>query len=286
MNQLRYNSEFAIVHLPPSKDVPVDYTKIAEDEYDNRIVNYRILKQRAQPNSEFKAEEFKQGAMVEMAQSGEVAKFRSSMQRSINSSASQRSQKDKGKLSSRGDSLADKSSKSKPVSRGKSFESSKSRDKSEEPPVEDERAKIRAAKAKRAQEMEEERQIIVRMKLTDERTQQRATKITDILKERADKKDTPSFRSDFFKSFAGQEYLSINPPEPPSEEVITRMKQRIERNKQARDRGEIDADGQSIKGSNINEASIERSNDLVMVGDNMEDKDNPIVALEPDDNLK
>ena len=29
-----------------------------------------------------------------------------------------------------------------------------------------------------------------------------------------------------------------------------------------------------------------KSNDLVMVGEGMDDKDNPIVALEPDDNLK
>lgn len=78
----------------------------------------------------------------------------------------------------------------------------------------------------------------------------------------------------------------MNPPEPPSDEVMLRMKQRIERNQAAKERGEGDVDGQSVKGSNINDASIERSNDLVMVGDNMEDKDNPIVALEPDDNLK
>lgn len=32
--------------------------------------------------------------------------------------------------------------------------------------------------------------------------------------------------------------------------------------------------------------SQERSNDLVMVGDAIDDKDNPIVALEPDENLK
>jgi len=57
------------------------------------------------------------------------------------------------------------------------------------------------------------------------------------------------------------------------------MQQRIERNRQARDRGE---DAESIKGND----SVERSNDMVMVGENMEDKDNPIVALEPDDNLK
>lgn len=48
-----------------------------------------------------------------------------------------------------------------------------------------------------------------------------------------------------------------------------------------------------MKGSNANAGgslgetvSQERSNDMVMVGDNNEDRDNPIVALEPDEALK
>ena len=85
INQMRYDSEFAIVHLPPGKDQPVDWAQIAEDEYDNRVVSLRILRHRAKPNAEFKAEEFKSGAMAEMAASGDVAKFRQATQRSLNS---------------------------------------------------------------------------------------------------------------------------------------------------------------------------------------------------------
>ena len=54
----------------------------------------------------------------------------------------------------------------------------------------------------------------------------------------------------------------------------------------------MNAEG-SVKGSQgVGNGSIEgggsqeRSNDLVMVGDAIDDKDNPIVALEPDENLK
>ena len=133
---------------------------------------------------------------------------------------------------------------------------------------------------------DEEKDLLVRMKFTEERQRQRAEKIVGILAERSQKKQTPNFVPEYFHSFAGNGYLAANPPEPPSEEVMTRMKQRIERNKLGKERAEGEGDGQSVKGSNINDASIERSNDLVMVGDNMEDKDNPIVALEPDDNLK
>jgi len=88
MAQLRWNSEFALVHLPPSKDQPVDWSQIAEEEYDNRIVNQRILKHRAKPNSDFKAEEFKHNAMKDMAKSGEVSEFRKSMQKTFQSNKS------------------------------------------------------------------------------------------------------------------------------------------------------------------------------------------------------
>lgn len=75
---------------------------------------------------------------------------------------------------------------------------------------------------------------------------------------------------------------------------MTRMKQRIERS--GKDRPEnaggmqnFQDDGNlngSQPGASIEAGSNQRSNDLVMVGEGMDDKDNPIVALEPDDNLK
>ena len=78
---------------------------------------------------------------------------------------------------------------------------------------------------------------------------------------------------------------------------MIRMKQRIERAQGSGTRiGEGQSgydEGQSMKGSNANAGgslgdavSQERSNDMVMVGDANEDRDNPIVALEPDEALK
>lgn len=63
------------------------------------------------------------------------------------------------------------------------------------------------------------------------------------------------------------------------------MRQRIERSGKANgEAGENDSQKNAV--GSIEAGSQQRSNDLVMVGDGMDDKDNPIVALEPDDNLK
>lgn len=68
---------------------------------------------------------------------------------------------------------------------------------------------------------------------------------------------------------------------------MTRMRQRIERNgKERAEQAENAAGGAENAGASIEAGSNQRSNDLVMVGEGMDDKDNPIVALEPDDNLK
>ena len=78
--------------------------------------------------------------------------------------------------------------------------------------------------------------------LTEERSVKRQKTILRTLAERAQKKQTPSFVPEYFHSFAGRGYLAINPPEPPSEEVMTRMKQRIERNRLGKDKVEGDGD--------------------------------------------
>ena len=101
-------------------------------------------------------------------------------------------------------------------------------------------------------------------------------------------KNTPDFVDRYFNSNYGGSFLVRNPPEEPSEEVMTRMKQRIERKgKQSTDRGVDVVDGENGLNGNgsIEAGSNQRSNDMVMVGEGMDDKDNPIVALEPD-NLK
>ena len=85
MGQLRYDTEFAIVHLPVSKDQPVNWTAIADEEYANKKICTRILRLRARPNTKFEPEEFKRTAMADMATSGEVAAFRNKAKEKITS---------------------------------------------------------------------------------------------------------------------------------------------------------------------------------------------------------
>ena len=140
-------------------------------------------------------------------------------------------------------------------------------------------------KQKAARQKELERIAAVNAKLTPERTELRHAQINLILQQRDEKKNTPDFMDRYFASNNGQGFLARNPPQEVPEEVMTRMRQRIERKgKQSTDAG-IDGD-EGAKGSIEAGSNQQRSNDLVMVGEGMDDKDNPIVALEPDDNLK
>ena len=85
MGQLRYDTEFAIVHLPVSKDQPVDWVQIADQEYANKKICTRILNHRAKPGGVFQAEEFKHNAMKNMAESGEVEKYRDDIKKRLSS---------------------------------------------------------------------------------------------------------------------------------------------------------------------------------------------------------
>ena len=95
------------------------------------------------------------------------------------------------------------------------------------------------------------------------------------LKEYNDKKETPIFASQYKLSRQGVEYYKANPVKPPSDEVIMRMTQRIQRSQNNTDKNQSMFDGQSQKSGRGQE-----NNQL------NEDKDNPIVALEPEENLK
>lgn len=86
-----------------------------------------------------------------------------------------------------------------------------------------------AEREKVAAQKEKERQATMAAKLTQERTEGRQRKIQDILTAREKKKETPSFVPEYFRSNGGTTFLHQNPPAPPSEEVLTRMKQRMER---------------------------------------------------------
>lgn len=90
MGQLRYDTEFAIVHLPVSKDQPVNWVAIADEEYANKKICSRILKHRAQPGQIFQAEEFKQSAMRNMMASGEISQYRKNASQRLASQQSSR----------------------------------------------------------------------------------------------------------------------------------------------------------------------------------------------------
>jgi len=140
-------------------------------------------------------------------------------------------------------------------------------------------------KEMREAQREAERRRVVAAKLTDERTRVRKERIGGILQERDAKKNTPEFVTKYFSSYSGTNFLVKNPPLEVPTEVLTRMKQRLEREgrQPTHDQSKMEAE----QAASIEAGSTQqRSNDLVMVGEGMDDKDNPIVALEPDDNLK
>lgn len=92
-------------------------------------------------------------------------------------------------------------------------------------------------------------------------------------------KETPSFAGAYHKSRSGQEYFRANPVKPPSDEVLMRMSQRINRSQH---NGEKGAQGQSMF-----DGTSQRSGRSGERGTQQNpDKDNPIVALEPEDHLK
>lgn len=86
MNNVRYETEFGIVHLPPSKDAKIDWEKIEDDEAFNKRVGIKILKYRATPKPKFEPSAFKMQAMKELKESASVKEFRESNLRSFNQS--------------------------------------------------------------------------------------------------------------------------------------------------------------------------------------------------------
>jgi len=86
------------------------------------------------------------------------------------------------------------------------------------------------------------------------------------------KKNTPSFEPHYFESETGCNFLEANPPKELSPEVVMRMNQRLKRAQADKDAGS------EMREPDQMEADME--------GARNEDKDNPIVALEPEDNLK
>jgi hypothetical protein len=92
----------------------------------------------------------------------------------------------------------------------------------------------------------------------------------------AQMKNTPSFSEAYHTSRAGMEYHAANPVKPPSDEVLMRMSQRINRSLQNTDK----QGGQSIFDANSPRSGTQAEQP------GAQQKDNPIVALEPEDQFK
>jgi hypothetical protein len=44
MEQVRYDSEFGIIHAPATKDAKIDWEKIEDDNFQNKRIAIKILK--------------------------------------------------------------------------------------------------------------------------------------------------------------------------------------------------------------------------------------------------
>lgn len=86
MENVRYETEFGILHAPTSKDAKIDWDKIEDIEYFNKRIGIKILKQRAQPRPKFEPLDFKAEAMKELAQSTSAKEFRESNLKSFTAS--------------------------------------------------------------------------------------------------------------------------------------------------------------------------------------------------------
>ena len=76
IGNVRYETEFGLVHLPPSKDQKVDWEKIEDEEQFNKRVGIKILKQRANPRVRFDPHEFRAVAMKDIDSNNSVKEFR------------------------------------------------------------------------------------------------------------------------------------------------------------------------------------------------------------------
>lgn len=76
INNVRYETEFGIVHAPVGKDGKVDWDKIEDEEQFNKRIGIKILKSRAFPKERFQAQSFKDLAMKDLQESVSVKEFR------------------------------------------------------------------------------------------------------------------------------------------------------------------------------------------------------------------
>jgi len=64
MAQVRYNTEFGIVHQPAAKDQELDMSAIEDEIQQNKRIDLKILKARANPAMPWSAEDMKKSAFA------------------------------------------------------------------------------------------------------------------------------------------------------------------------------------------------------------------------------
>lgn len=75
MSNVRYETEFGIVHLPPSKDAKIDWDAIRDQEDFNKRIGIKILQKRAAPREKFSVDQFKAQALRDIAENKSVKNF-------------------------------------------------------------------------------------------------------------------------------------------------------------------------------------------------------------------
>jgi hypothetical protein len=78
MSQMRYDTEFGIVHVPP-KDQQLDYKRIEEDEFFAKRIITKILKERRNKRKVFNPEEFKSSFVGSLSKNEEVSEYQRRM---------------------------------------------------------------------------------------------------------------------------------------------------------------------------------------------------------------
>jgi len=76
MAQVREDTEFAMIHLPPSKDAEVDWSKIEDDIYYNKRINLKVLRYRANPKKPWTANDLKQSAFQHLNEGGRIEQLK------------------------------------------------------------------------------------------------------------------------------------------------------------------------------------------------------------------
>ena len=132
-----------------------------------------------------------------------------------------------------------------------------------------EREKLKKAEEAEKKQLELEEEEKTAAVGRNEKQLRTRVKVETRLEEYRQKKETQLFSSHYHLSRAGIDYYEKNNIQPPSEEVLMRMSQRLNRQQKERE----DAVSKNLAHSNQE-----------MGGENA-NEDNPIVALEPEENL-